>query len=87
MSDDRHALPVRLARDLGRAEAEVLRGLLEAQGVPAFLSQEAVGSVVAVDVGAFGQVDVLVPAERAEEARTVLEAYQGREFEAGSDPG
>jgi len=64
-----------IARDLSRAQAEILRGLLEAQEIPAVLSQEAAGSVLPVDVGAFGQVDLLVTAEQAERAREVFEAF------------
>jgi hypothetical protein len=77
--------PVVVARDLGRAEAIVLHGLLAAQGIPAELSQEAVGSVVAVDVGAFGQVALLVPASRAAEARRLLDDYAGDRLADGDD--
>jgi hypothetical protein len=65
--------PVRIARDLSRAQAEILRGLLEAQGIVVMLSQEAAGSVIPVDVGAFGQVDIFVPAEQATRAREILD--------------
>jgi len=65
--------PVAIVRDLSRAQAEVLRGCLEAQDIAVVLSQEAVGSVMPVDVGAFGQVDVLVPAEQAARAREILD--------------
>jgi len=67
---------VSIAQGLSRAEAEVLRGLLEAQGIAAMLSQEAAGSIFPVDVGAFGQVDVLVAPGRADEARKVLQGYR-----------
>jgi hypothetical protein len=75
MPDEPHAPLISLAKDLSRGEAEILRGLLEAQGVPAILSQEAAGSVFPVDVGAFGQVELLVPADRLAEARKALEEY------------
>ena len=65
--------PVTVARDLSRAQAEIIRGLLEAQGIPAMLSQEAAGSILPVDVGAFGQVDVLVAGELAPRAREILD--------------
>lgn len=80
MNTSSNEAPVVVARDIGRAEAEVLRGLLQAQGIPVMLSQEAVGSIVAVDVGAFGQVALLVSASQADEARRIL-----NELEA--DPG
>jgi hypothetical protein len=65
--------PVAIVRDLSRAQAEILRGVLEAQDIAVVLSQEAVGSVMPVDVGAFGQVDLLVPAGQAERAREILD--------------
>jgi len=67
---------VSIASDLSRGEAEILRGLLEANGIPAMLSQEAAGSVFSVDVGAFGQVELLVTSDRVAEARKVLEEYR-----------
>jgi hypothetical protein len=67
------APPVVVRRDLNRAEAEILRGLLESNGVTAVLSQEAAGSVMPVTVGAFGQVDLLVPAEQAARALEILD--------------
>jgi hypothetical protein len=70
--------PVCIARDLSRAQAEVLRGVLEAAGVTVVLSQEAVGSVMPLDVGAFGQVDILVPAGQAALAREVLDEIPGQ---------
>jgi hypothetical protein len=77
----RGEIPVTLEHDLDRAEAEVLRGVLEAQGIPSALSQEAAGSVIPVTVGAFGVVDLLVPASRLEEARRVVEAYRNGSLE------
>jgi hypothetical protein len=70
--------PVAVVRDLSRAQAEILRGVLEAQGIPAVLSQEAAGSVMPVDVGAFGQVDILVAAEQAALAREILDEIAGQ---------
>jgi hypothetical protein len=64
---------VAIVRDVSRAQAEILRGVLEAQEITVALSQEAVGSVMPVDVGAFGQVDILVPAEQADRAREILD--------------
>jgi hypothetical protein len=64
--------PVRLMSYISRAQAEILRGLLEAEGITVVLSQEAAGSVLPVDVGAFGQVELLVPADQAARAREIL---------------
>jgi hypothetical protein len=77
--------PVSLVRDVSRAEAEILRGLLEAEGIVVVLSQEAAGSVLPVDVGAFGQVELLVPAEQAQRAREILDATANQPPLDGAD--
>ena len=71
MSSDSGA-PVVLLSDVSRAEAEILRGLFQAQGITVVLSQEAAGSVMPVDVGAFGKVQLLVSANQAAQARQIL---------------
>ena len=70
--------PVAIVSDLSRGQAEILRGLLEAQGISVALSQEAAGSVMPVDVGAFGQVESLVAAEQAARAREILDEIAGQ---------
>lgn len=61
----------------GSLLAEMLKGLLESQGIPVMLSQEGVGhSVFAVTVGPLGKVQILVPAELVERARNVLDEYE-----------
>ena len=70
--------PVAIVSDLSRGQAEILRGLLEAQGISVALSQEAAGSVMPVDVGAFGQVEILVAAEQAASAREILDEIAGQ---------
>jgi len=76
----------------GDLQAEMLRGLLEAQGIPAILSQESAGrSVFPVTVGKFGEVQILVQSDRLEEARAVLADYNSGQFsdtggQDGEDP-
>lgn len=73
---------------LGDLQAEMLRGLLEAQGVPAILSQEGAGhSVFPVSVGKLGEVQILVPADRLEEAQAILDDYNTGKFSDTSDLG
>jgi hypothetical protein len=65
----------------GEIRAELLRGLLAAQGIPAYLSQEGAGHFgYAVTIGELGKVDILVPSSLAQAARAVLEAYYAGEF-------
>ncbi len=56
----------------GRLEAERIRSWLEAQGIPAMVSQEGAGQVYGLTLGLLGQADVLVPAARAAEAQALL---------------
>ncbi len=63
---------VSVAAALGPAQAEILRGRLETEGIPARVAQEAAGGVYGLTVGLLGQVDVIVPEEQAARAREVL---------------
>lgn len=60
----------------GQLEAEMLRGLLEAQGLTVFLSMEGAGHAFALTVGPLGLVQVLVPDSQAEEALEIVQSYQ-----------
>lgn len=55
------------------AEAEILRGLLEAQGIPVMLSKEAASTVYGLTAGAFAEIEVFVPADQADEAERLFE--------------
>lgn len=63
---------VRVAVALGPAHAEILRGRLEAEGIPARVLQEPAGSVYGLTVGLLGQIDVVVPQEYAAQAHELL---------------
>lgn len=60
--------------------AEVLLGLLEAQGIHAYLSQEGAGRAYGFTVGALGRVQILVKASQLEKARQVLEGFYSGEY-------
>ncbi|MBN1146917.1 MAG: DUF2007 domain-containing protein [Anaerolineales bacterium] len=55
--------------------AEIIRGLLEAQEIPAMLFEEAVGRVMPFTVGSTAWVEIMVPAQDEQRARQVLKAY------------
>ena len=59
----------------GLIEAEILRGLLEANDINVWLSHESAGKVIGLSVGPLGQVDLMVPADQAEEAKKILDDY------------
>ena len=70
----------------GQAQAEILGGLLEAQGIRVYISQEGVGHYAyAATVGKLGEVDLLVPEHQLEEARQVLADYQAGRFEQSEE--
>jgi len=64
----------------GMLQAELLRGLLEAQEIPSVLSQEGAGRAIGLTFGSMGAVQVLVPSKDLDRAQEVLEIYY-----AGSD--
>ncbi len=65
----------------GDLQAEILRGLLEAQGIRVFLSKEGGGHVYALTVGKLGTVHILVPSSQSQAAQTVLQDYYAGKFE------
>ena len=70
----------------GEFQAELLRGLLEAQGIPVVLSQEGAGhSLYPVTVGALGKVEVLVPSSYREQALQVIQDFNAGAFEDTED--
>jgi len=70
----------------GSFKAEMLKGLLEAQGIPVLLSQEGLGhSVYSLTVGPLARVQILVPAELIDRAQRVLNDIETGAFEEGDD--
>jgi hypothetical protein len=65
----------------GELQAELLRGLLEAQGIPTRLVQEGVGRAVGLTVGPMGEVEIMVPNQNSSQARLVIAQYYAGEFE------
>jgi hypothetical protein len=68
-------------------EAALIAGLLESQEIPVEVEGPSGGSPWPENLGAFGMSRVLVPPERAAEARAILERrereYQDEEPEGG----
>lgn len=54
-------------------EAHVIRGRLEADGVPSWIMQEPVGSALGLTVGSLGEVRVLVHPRDYDRALAVLD--------------
>ena len=76
MSEEQWAVVDRVE---GLLQAEILSGMMQAQGIRVVLSQESAGqSVFPTNVGTLGAVEILVPAHDVEQARQLLEAYYGQ---------
>jgi hypothetical protein len=53
-------------------EAQVVKGRLESEGIPAFLRGEALGTIYGLTTGGLAMTEVLVPAPLAEKALDIL---------------
>ena len=72
----------------GDLQAELIRGLLEAQGIQVLLFQEGAGrSVYHVTVGPIANVEILVPVSQIDRAREVLNIYHQGGFEEKDNVG
>ena len=69
----------------GQPEAQIVKGRLENEGIPALLRYESAGIVWGITVDGLGQVEVQVPLSRAEEAKQILGT--GKERPNSKDPG
>jgi hypothetical protein len=65
----------------GDIQAEMLRGLLEAQGFKVWLSQEGAGRAYGLTLSTLGAVQILVPSDSAAGARKVLDDYYAGVYE------
>jgi len=53
-------------------EAQIIKGRLESEGIPALLSYESAGLVYGITVDGLGEVKIMVPRDLAEEAKAIL---------------
>lgn len=67
------------------ADAEILRGMLEAQGLTVVLSKEAASSVYGVTMGGFGEIEVFVPGKQAAEAEKIVTEFFGGNAVQGNE--
>jgi len=65
----------------GQMEAEILKSLLESEGIAVLLSHEGAGAVFGLTVGPLGDVDLLVKASQAAAAGGLLSAYAAGELD------
>ena len=59
----------------GMPQAEILRGMLEAQEISTVLSQEGAGPAIGLTIGTLGTVQILIPSEDLERAQELLDVF------------
>jgi hypothetical protein len=69
----------------GKLEGEMIKSFLESQDVNVILTQESAGWIHGITVGSFGVVEVLVPPEQSEHAKSILKAMEIGEFVEDED--
>ena len=69
----------------GQPEANLIKSLLEAAGIPAMSSQEGAGAAYGLTVGPMGEAQILVREEDAAEARELLAAMEQGEPDEEED--
>jgi len=57
----------------GLMKAQVFKTKLESAGIPVLLDYESAGQIYGITVDGLGQVRIMVPQDRAEEARGLLQ--------------
>ena len=58
----------------GELEAQVIKGLLESHGIPCLFQSHAASSVHPFAINGLGEVRIMVPKNKADEARKLIEA-------------
>ena len=56
----------------GQPEAQMLKGFLENEGIPAILRYESLGLVYGLTIDGLGQVELQVPSSLAQQAKDIL---------------
>lgn len=61
-------------------QAQIIKGLLETEGIPSILQYEAVGKIYGFTVDGLGKVKVLVPEEHYAKARDLIKSSKDKKF-------
>jgi len=69
---------VKVAEAQGITEAEIIKSFLESNGIPAELRYESIGKVLGITTDGLGIVKILVPEEKEEEAKKLIESVKGK---------
>ncbi len=60
----------------GGPEIDILKGLLESNGIKVYLEYEAVKNIIGLTMNGMGSVDFYIPADKKSEAEKLLEAAE-----------
>lgn len=71
---------VQVAEVNGMLQAEVFRGMFEAQGISVWITQEGAGRAMGLTIGLLGVVQILVPSHDEEQAKELLNQYYAGEL-------
>jgi len=55
-----------------QVEASIIKEKLEAEGIPVFIKQEAIGKIYYLTVNGLGEIKILVPSSMKEKAKKIL---------------
>ena len=69
MSAKKQLVTICTARQI---EAQIIKGRLESEGIPALLSYESAGLVYGLTTNGLGEVKIMVPQHLIEEAKEIL---------------
>jgi hypothetical protein len=72
-------------RSAGMIKAQVIKSKLEGAGIPVLLDYESLGPVIGVTIDGLGEVRVLVPEDRAEEAKALIQEVPPSENPSDED--
>ena len=64
----------------GQLEAEIIKGRLESEGIPAMLRYEAAGLIYGLTIDGLGQVEIQVPSPLAQHASEILAVVKDEEY-------
>jgi hypothetical protein len=61
----------------GQVESQLIKSLLEAEGIPVMIAQEGAGAAYGLTVGILGVAEIFVREQDAEEAKKLIEEIRG----------
>lgn len=70
-----------LKRVYNQAESEIIKGMLEAQGISVLLAQEGAAKAIGLNMGSLGEIQIHVKSTDEIEAKAILAAFLSGDFE------